>query len=51
MSEVIQKRQIRFYLWPDWLFKLSAYWPEQCKNLGKFFYFYNMKFNSKLTFL
>nr|CAH0113238.1 unnamed protein product [Daphnia galeata] len=33
MSEVIQKRQIRFYLWPDWLFKLSAYWPEQCKNL------------------
>jgi hypothetical protein len=34
MSQLIQHRQIRFYLWSDWMFKLSSHWPEQCKALG-----------------
>ncbi|XP_046463650.1 cytochrome P450 4c3-like [Daphnia pulex] len=33
MSQIIQHRQIRFYLWSDWMFKLSSHWPEQCKAL------------------
>lgn len=34
MSQLIQHRQVRFYLWLDWMFKLSSHWPEQRKTLG-----------------
>ncbi|XP_057365883.1 cytochrome P450 4c3-like [Daphnia carinata] len=33
MSQLIQHRQVRFYLWADWMFKLSSFWPEQRKAL------------------
>lgn len=33
MSMLIQHRQIRFYLWADWMFQLSSHWPEQRKTL------------------